>query len=148
MAHSMIKNIFAPTLLCLALAACGDDSAPDMAMSPDLSASTPDLALLNDLAVVTSTDGGLINADGGANCGATFSYTTRYLGNRTSNAMSGGAAGASCTTSADCAEVCCTCDGNSNQYMVALCSDHACNPDWACLCTDVASKLKADNVCP
>jgi hypothetical protein len=63
-------------------------------------------------------------------------------------ANSGGAAGASCNSSADCAEVCCTCAGGTNQYMVALCSDHMCNPDWACLCTDVASKLAADNVCP
>jgi hypothetical protein len=116
-------------------------------MAHDLSA-VVDQAQPPDLAMTVNTDGGLLNADGGANCGATFNYATRYNGTRTCAANSGGAAGASCITSADCAEVCCTCAGNTNQYMVALCSDHMCNPGWACLCTDVATKLAADNVCP
>jgi hypothetical protein len=132
----------------LLLAACGDDSVADLSMPRDQSVAL-DLVTPADLSMHTqNSDGGLINADGGANCGATFDYATRYVAGRTCSANSGGAAGASCISSSDCAEVCCTCAGNSNQYMVALCSDHMCNPAWACLCTDVPAKLMADNVCP
>jgi hypothetical protein len=147
----MTSTAFRALIAAIALvAACGDDEHPadlsvvlDQSVAVDQSMPPPDLSMQQ-----KSGDGGFINADGGANCGATFDYATRYVAGRTCSTNSGGAAGASCTASTDCAEVCCTCAGNSNKYMVALCSDHMCNPDWACLCTDVADKLKADNVCP
>jgi|SRR5688572_11793986 len=148
MTYSTKRSLLAASLLCLFSVGCGDDADPvDMAMSID-QAVPADLATVPDFSTTQNGDGGLINADGGANCGATFSYTTRFVGGRTCSANPGGGAGASCNSSNDCAEVCCTCDGNSNAYMVAMCSDHVCNPDWACLCTNVPAKLKADNVCP
>lgn len=147
MANPWMRALVIAVSLGVVGAGCGDDddvsdlaTAVDQAVPADL-ATAPDLSSAN-------TDGGFLNADGGANCGAVFNYNTRYLGDRSCSANTGGAAGASCTTGADCAEVCCTCAGNSNQYMVQLCSDHVCNPDWACLCTNVEAKLKADNVCP
>lgn len=141
-------RILGAAFLCLFTVACGDDDGPtDLAMPIDQAVAV-DLAIAQDFSMNTSGDGGLINADGGANCGATFSYTTRFVAGRTCSTNPGGAGGASCNTSADCAEVCCTCSGNSNQYMVGLCSDHVCNPAWACLCTNVPAKLAADNVCP
>jgi hypothetical protein len=155
-AYKSVASIFMTTLRALTIATlalvagCGDDDKPiDMSMQPD-QAVVLDLSTPPDLSKPkTNTDGGVLNADGGANCGATFDYATRFVAGRTCSTNTGGAAGALCTTSADCAEVCCSCDtNNSNKYMVAMCSDHMCNPDWACLCTDVHDKLMADNVCP
>ena len=39
---------------------------------------------------------------------------------------SGGAIGASCSTAADCAEVCCGCSGNQKGYAATACIDGKC----------------------
>jgi hypothetical protein len=149
----ILRSVLASTFLLVA--GCGDNTtkAPDFAVSVDLAAGGGDMAVSTgpDLAQQTFPDGSVNNGgDGGAACGSSVNYQTRYEGNRMCNAnMAGGAAGAPCTTGAQCAEVCCTCDNNStHKYMAGLCSDGKCNPAAACQCTDVPAKLAADNVCP